>query len=147
MAGGSALDNWLNRRTFRWLLTGFIFLIVLVVLIAFWEPVPPEVADIELTDSLAESYPYLVISAAGLLCAGWLVALVGLYWFRDWARVLFTFSSLALLLVCLVFGTTISPPIGTMVASAAEMYNGALLAILFLPPIKAEFRRPRETSP
>jgi hypothetical protein len=70
----------------------------------------------------------------------YLAALIGLLRFRGWARWLFIIVIALSLIFAISGGTTLSTPIESLVYTAGNMVDGAILTLLFIEPIRARFR-------
>jgi hypothetical protein len=70
----------------------------------------------------------------------YLAALIGLLRFRGWARWLFIIVIGLTLIFTISGGTTLSTPIESLVYTAGNMVDGAILTLLFIEPIRAKFR-------
>ncbi len=70
----------------------------------------------------------------------YLASLIGLLRFRGWARWLFIIVIGLTLIFTISGGTTISTPIESLVFTAGNMVDGAILTLLFIEPIRAKFR-------
>lgn len=70
----------------------------------------------------------------------YLAALIGLLRFRGWARWLFIVVIGLSLVFTISGGTTLSTPIESLVYTAGNMVDGAILTLLFIEPIRARFR-------
>jgi hypothetical protein len=68
-----------------------------------------------------------------------LIASVGVYWFRNWGRVLLLIAVVLNLAGALAFGVSVSDPIGSFFAYLTVLCSGALLGIAFLSPARELF--------
>lgn len=69
----------------------------------------------------------------------WVAAGIGLYFFRSWARWLFTVLYGVSILSSLVGGAIVHLPWEAAMVTAVTLVDGALLALVFLPPLNAAF--------
>jgi hypothetical protein len=69
-------------------------------------------------------------------------ALIGLYFFQNWARYLLLAFVCIVLIGTFFLGASISGPPETFVSLAATLMDGAILALIFLSPIKNAFKDP-----
>jgi len=86
--------------------------------------------------ALAESEAALPMAAVAAWCAAaavHLAASAGLWRLAEWARPTYAASALAMLLLGLPLGPTVTPPVSGALAFAAALATGALLAVLYLP--------------
>lgn len=70
-----------------------------------------------------------------------IVAIVGIWKFKPWARTLYVVLSILTFLVPLALGPVIMNPWENLFMSLAELSGGIVLAMMFLPPIAHEFEK------
>lgn len=84
---------------------------------------------------------WLVASVAIPMLLAWLAGLIGLFFFKRWARTL----SLCLTILGLVFGASLGPYLQsgpeTALWEAGAMLWGAILALSYFSPVSARFER------
>jgi hypothetical protein len=89
-------------------------------------------------------HPYLVLFAQAIGIAFWLVVFAGLWFFRRWARLLFTVL-LGIAVVYSVFRpyhpAVVPPEAVITIAWFMVMLNGAIVAMSFLPPVRDCFAK------
>ncbi len=82
---------------------------------------------------------FIVVAFVVYLIA-YLASLIGLLRFRSWARWLFIIVIGLTLIFTISGGTTLSKPLESLVYTAGNMVDGAILTLLFIEPIRARFR-------
>lgn len=70
----------------------------------------------------------------------YLISLFLLYRFMSFGKPLFTFVIIAILLVSIFSGPTISTALGSVIDSIEYIIEGAILALLYFTPIKDKFK-------
>ncbi len=80
-----------------------------------------------------------IVGLIFLICV--IVALIGLWKFKPWARTLYVIATILLLPAPLALGPVVMNPWAALFMSLAEPLGGVLLAMMFLPPIAHEFRK------
>ena len=104
------------------------------------------------SDSLASAYanepqawpmgsPWVFGGIAAVLLATWLTGLVGLFFFKDWARRLSLYSTLAGFLVSPFFGASLSSGMESALFEASSVTWGAVLALSYFSPVSDRFGR------
>ena len=75
----------------------------------------------------------------------WLIAAVGLYFFRNWARHLYLALSFAHLALAPFSGFVVEPPLDFLFSATSLLLDGAILAMAYLLPLSANFKQLRPT--
>ena len=70
----------------------------------------------------------------------YLISLFLLYRFMSFGKPLFTFVIIAILLVSIFSGPTISTALGSVIDSIEYIIEGAILTLLYFTPIKDKFK-------
>jgi hypothetical protein len=70
-----------------------------------------------------------------------IIALIGLWKFRPWARTLYVALTICSFPLVVAAGPAVMNPWQNLFVLLSMMLGGILLAMLFLPPIAAEFRK------
>ena len=68
-------------------------------------------------------------------------ALMGMYFFQNWARYLLLAFICVLMVATFFLGASISGPPETFVSLAATLLDGAILGLVFLSPLKESFAK------
>jgi len=71
-----------------------------------------------------------------------LIASVGLFWLRNWGRILLLIATLLNLVGALAFGVSVSDALGSFFAYLTVLSSGALLGIVFLTQARQQFDTP-----
>ena len=77
----------------------------------------------------------------GGFAATWIVGLIGLFYFKPWARSLSLYSTLAGFLIFPLSGPSLFSAIELGLADGASILWGAILAISYFSPIRDRFGR------
>lgn len=80
---------------------------------------------------LLESLAYLIF---GLLA--YTVSMCGLIFFQSWARILFALVFIIKIPFYVIQGVSVSGPLGSFMYDLISWGHGAILALLFLSPVK-----------
>jgi len=89
-----------------------------------------------------EAHPKYVLAVASALAIGNIVITVGLWCFQRWARV----ALVVWLVIDITFALSFMPfhfftPISWLEAYIVDMLAGAVIAMMFLPPVSAMFAK------
>lgn len=71
----------------------------------------------------------------------WLIATVGLFFFRAWARGLFVGLYVFVLFLRFIQGTTVHLPIEAFLGEVVALADGAIMTLAFTNPIALYFKR------
>jgi len=129
------------RTLFRWL----VVVSVIAYLMFFFMPamplsISPDVAALRGKSGYGATLPSLPWLPWAFL-AGWLLASVGLFFLRAWARGLFASLYVLVLLLRFVQGTTVHLPIEGFLGEIVSLADGAILALAFTNPVASYFNR------
>jgi hypothetical protein len=75
----------------------------------------------------------------------WLIAALGLYFFQNWARHLFLALSFLNLALAPFSGFAVQAPIDVLFSATVSILDGAILAMAYLLPLSANFKKLRPT--
>jgi hypothetical protein len=135
-------------KLFRALIIGEVALSVVSLLPMFLAPDYPEAVQ-QYLDASQPSFmnidegltPAWIVTTglAFLLLAAWVVALIGLWTFRRWARPLYVAVTVMTLILMVPFGSSITSGIEDMIGSLGMMVSGAIVAALFFAPLRERF--------
>jgi hypothetical protein len=140
-----------STRVFRALVVADVVLLLAGVAIVFVEPDLPDAvteyiqAQSGLLDSLFKSvesrgwqlWVYFAVSLAYV--AATLASLLGLFFFKRWARTMFAAVVAATLLMIPFMAGTFMSPTASLLDSLLYMCDGAIIAMLFTDPVSHRF--------
>jgi hypothetical protein len=93
--------------------------------------------------SWAEGQPRAVLFAALLIgigfVASYIVALIGLFFLKRWARTLYVALFIAGLILLPLMGAAITTPVAALVDYLLATCTGAIVALLFVGPVQERF--------
>jgi hypothetical protein len=136
-------------KLFRLLILGEVTLLAASVVAAWLAPEYPEavqnyfdslsIPHLDLAGEGNQSHAVLMGAAAVLLMTTWIVALIGLWNFKRWARPTYiAYSTLSLLMIPF-FGPTLASGAEGAIDSLSMMVSGALMAAMLFSPVRARF--------
>lgn len=79
----------------------------------------------------------------------WLLAAIGAFFFQNWGRYLFLGLSLWSIIGAALFGVRVTSPLDSVVGLLIDLLDGAILALMYLSPIRDLFGKtnPESTKP
>jgi len=134
----------LRIRTFRLVVLASWVLMLTVFFRPFlWEPTDPRVLKLLEFDGY---HAVLNLYKPGLITIFstipfWLsmIAVTGIFFFQRWSRHFFLALNVFTLATTFLFGIRIATPIDALLSSTVDLINGAILALVFLTPLKENF--------
>ena len=129
-------------RVFRWLIA-FDFVVVLASAAVSWAE-PPGLAQ-----PFVARYGEVAVAAAVIAAVAVIVGLplVGLAFFRRWARPVVTIQAALYVAASAALGAAETSGFMTLLSIAENMLLGAILALAYSPPLRDGFRRDAGASP
>ncbi len=144
-----------NSAKFRIAYVGYILYSVLTGVIGYqlddgaldaaWAALP-ENTSYELIDTAMEEYFIISAVAIIVIISACLASIVGVYFFKNWARWLTVGGIILLLPTSLLIGPTINSGFGTLLYDLGNIGFGALVAAMFFPPISKEFNKSKHSE-
>ncbi|GAA3952720.1 hypothetical protein [Allohahella marinimesophila] len=141
----------ISKQQFRLLIVAEILLGVAATVFTFyWQsPVVEKVqafAD-SLEGLLSPDWYVALMGTAILLLIVYVVALIGLILFRNWARWLYVIDMVvAFPVIFYIVPVAVEGPLETMLLTMGEMLSGAIIALMFFSPVSKFFQREASTN-
>lgn len=84
---------------------------------------------------------WMAVGVLGAFAAAWLTGLVGLFFFKRWARTLSLYSTLAGFFLTPFFGASLYSGLETSLFEIYNMVWGGILALSYFSPVSCRFER------
>jgi hypothetical protein len=92
------------------------------------------------------AFDWTVSGLAFVLLVATVVSLFGLWWLKNWARLLYTASSIVAVPFLPLLGPVVSHGLASAVTDAAAMLGGMVLALIWFSDLSKDFIHRRSSS-
>ena len=136
----------MTKGQFRWLITASIVASILGIMTDFImeASLPESLRDYLNAQSEADltTRDAIVAVVSLLFLVAWVVAIIGLYCFWQFARPLMVIVLIGSIIISVVIGPTVQSGLTTAFAVVDTLLSGMILALIYTTPVRTWFEKP-----